>query len=438
MRNPGWPWIAGAPLAAWLAAGALLSPAPAAAFSVDHSSRHVTIVAEHPRQKGDLRRWAEGNAAALVKILDFRPRPKFEVPLPVEIAVTNAPAFRPVFEWRTDARGRTVQRLVIGDPERIDQEDLLELFCRLILNEFAAGPAAERGEPRGAVTVPDWLSVGVAQNLYPALRTRNGQIVGTLVAQRAVPPFVTLLTWLHLPEGRHNEKAICGLMLQWLLGRSDGAATVKALIKRAAQGAPPTMADVATLMSAGSAAELEQEWQRWIGRQERIVRRGDETPADQLQKLRQQLIVTGDELRYAGCPDIRPPQTPADLLELRTADWMPTLAAFKAEQLTRTALGKDAEYAAVVTKYCDYLDGLKRRMWPYRLRQRLQRAEKALTKLEKTVALRDAYLTRLEQTRRAGPAAAEPSPDEQLLDKSALRDYVDRIEKSYSAPPALE
>lgn len=91
--------------------------------------------------------------------------------------------------------GMLQQRLILGRGDELDREDALEGLVWLLLNRWPIQRQSGADRARELATVPDWLSVGVAQNLYAELRARNAATIQTRWREDR------LTAWPELVEG---------------------------------------------------------------------------------------------------------------------------------------------------------------------------------------------------------------------------------------------
>ena len=121
--------------------------------------------------------------------------------------------------------------MLIRDVAITEHETFMEACAWLALNRAIH----ERGDGAKAVHAPDWLAVGVAQDLEAPLRMRNGTLMRAVVREEQVPSLNAILNWTHLPQGRWMEKAICGRLIRWLFDYPEHQKRLNRLFARAAE-----------------------------------------------------------------------------------------------------------------------------------------------------------------------------------------------------------
>jgi len=251
------------------------------------------------------------------------------------------------------------------------------------------------------------------------------------------PGVMEWVTWRNLPKGYAEEKSFSCQAVAWILSRPTGPAGVNGLLDNLAKGRQIDAQQIAACLNFATLSEAEADWKSWLDRQGRRVQFGLDEPRDLARRLRGQMAFTDDELVRAGAPtdlDL----TWAGLVDYRGKIWVRKLTARKADSLRLMAIGKDKEFCALVAEAATYLETCGRsRFWPLSatLRRRQAELERKVGQYERDVVSREAYVDKIET---AGPG--EPAPEyEQGLEKSALRDYVDRVESNFtggtSRPP---
>ena len=164
------------------------------------------------------------------------------------------------------AHGRLMQQLRIYEPDAAPREDVLEGFCWLMLNRFPIERQDRLQRMRRLSSFPDWLAVGVAQNLFPSLRSRNNLLL--LKHWERVPSFEKIMSYDYLPEGRWLEKAACGAAVEWLHATDQLTGFFSAATKRVVTHKEITLDwTLEQLDSVASLKELEKSWDLWIASQ---------------------------------------------------------------------------------------------------------------------------------------------------------------------------
>lgn len=143
--------------------------------------------------------------------------------LGVMVQSSSAPG-APVLKMQGWDDGQFYQRLVVPSVVRLDEEDLMEGICWLLLNRYAAEytPAGQRiGTGAG---VPEWISAGIAQNTQAALRSRNRDWISRELGEGRAMPLAQVVKLDQLPPGRWREKAYAAAAVEVLFPDGDSAA----------------------------------------------------------------------------------------------------------------------------------------------------------------------------------------------------------------------
>ena len=286
------------------------------------------------------------------------------------------------------------QKLIIVNSEQADQEDILEGLCWLLLNRYVIGRQTFEQKTSQLGSVPDWLSTGVAQNLYLALRTRNDQVAIRRWLKNEALPFSEILKLDDLPSGRWGEKAACGMAVDWIASSPEPAVIFGNIFSSLATGDKITTNLMSRwLVGQDSGRELEKNWDLRIASQTRVKQYWGGVSADRMASLNHFLSAPPDEMGIPAAEDVPFSLTMATLIEYREARWMPMYATRLNLHLRGLGIGEAKEFRDVLDLYGVYLDSLAQpktgwhrfswfRASPAKLNRMLATAEKALSSLE--------------------------------------------------------
>lgn len=254
------------------------------------------------------------------------------------------------------------QKLIVINPEKADQEDVLEGLCWLLLNRCViAGQDVETREARLG-EVPDWLSVGAAQNLYPHLRARNRQVVIRAWKAGTAPAFAEVLGFTLLPPGRWGQKAFCAAAVDLIASSGSAGEVFRGLFDRLARGEPVDAAWMAGASVAGGATkDLEKEWDLWIARQTQVRRYGETAGSEPAAALRAALEIDPLLCGFTADDGLPAVMTPADLIDRRGEPWMPKLAGGLSLKVRGLGLGESEAFRRTADRYGDFFDALAQR-----------------------------------------------------------------------------
>ncbi len=421
-RPPVWPCCLRAVIVAPLLLVASLGwaqwdtppPPPAAeAFAtrtVFSSSRRFVISGFPPAAAADLARWTEEVAQRMDELLGTCP---WERGGYVELQGVAGTQVSRAQGW---VDGMLQQRLILGRGDELDQEDALEGLVWLLLNRWPIQRQSGADRARELATVPDWLSVGVAQNLYAELRARNAATIQTRWREDRLTAWPELVEGEFLPAGRWAAKAEAGLFVAWLLERG---ARLDTLWEKCAQGHRMNADEVARqVIGVVDRAEATSAWEVWLAAQQDRKRMVTGVDLDQVAEFDALSRIEDPELQAVRA-DVRAPLTLADLIALRRAAWVPALATRRSWQMQMAMLGRGADWQAVAQRYLQFLDALAGRGKGYRgglfgrgassrqLQALLAEADEARERLRQEIQARTDYLDSVETNRQATDVDAE-------------------------------
>ena len=251
--------------------------------------------------------------------------------------------------------GRFYQRLVVPSAVRLDEEDLMESLCGLLLNRYAAEYAPAGQRVGTGATVPEWISVGLAQNTQAALRSRNRDWISRELGENRAMPLAQVVKLETLPPGRWREKAYAAAAVEFLFPAGD-AQTWTALAK--AVGLRQAV-DAAWLRQNAPALRDRKPEEAWREHLEKRIRarpaeRGSDRGLQIESKLLQTLNFRPRDLA-GGVPDEVPEDLFArDLIEHRGQPWALSVAASLALQVQGLELGAPPAMREVLAHYAAF------------------------------------------------------------------------------------
>ncbi len=402
------------------------SPAVAAVRPpVTSATGRFVVSAPDAAKASEYTRWAEGMAERFERFIGVPPGFSRQTPLYIQLLPPGTLA-----EGVSVSCGLTggMRRygLTINEYVSLDYEELLAAYCRLALMA-----AANRDGNGPAAAIPEWLSMGVAQNLDPAARLRNRRLVNGWSPRAERPGAAQVLAWEHLPMRWHRTRALCGMVTAWIGTLKPQGQAWRTVLDRLAAGQRVTPEWVAvSVAGVPSAVELDRAWSEWLVGQERMVQDLGAVSSVLVEQLRCAADVPAAELSdivREGQPEVL---TPRDLIRLRR-NWSVRLAAeLRAQQVQALTIGKAPELVTVGRGYADFFHGLARGASGLRLRWLLARAERQLQSLAEQTSAREAYLDTIERNvARAGRPASGRGVS--ALEKSRIEAYVDEAEKRF-------
>lgn len=327
------------------------------------------------------------------------------------------------------------QKLIITNPFTVDQEDVLEGLCWLLLNRFVVVRQTTPQRQTRLGAVPDWLAVGLAQNLYAALRARNSYVVVRRWERGDAVPLSEVAAFEYLPPGRWSEKAFCGLAVGLVLSQPRAPDLFTEMFARLARGEDLTAEALAEILfGEKDVRELEKQWDLWIARQTQVRRAWGGVSEERLEAVRALSTIDIAELGAAG-EGVPPGLSLRDLIERRNAPWMPKVALVLALRVRGLAVGEAPEFREVVEPYGEFFDALAASKPPprRRLEALLDRAESLRAEFEEDLAERTRYVSQVEREYAVYgiPASISNTVEamERVIPRSELQEYVDTVER---------
>jgi len=377
-------------------------------------------------------RWAETTTEQLEHFLGtkfpFRRQQVIEIRVVSGREAAMAPKLDTRYEGGLFQRVITISAEPPSDPETMD-----ELLCRaLVMGNIEDRRRGARSSPP---SIPEWFSMGVAQNLKLASRVRNRDVLTAWRTGTPVPAVADVIRWQALPEGWPRYRSVCGMFLNWLgtFGR-DAAPYDRILNLLAGNGMVTSEWLAGDLTGIGSASDMEAAWREWVGRQSNVIQSFGELSSVLIERLASELplIVPSDKVG-----DLPMRLSPREAIGKRDLQAVSVAAMEKAQSLRALTLGKAKELVEVGGLYACFYESLSKGSMVMVLKYRLGKAEKALEKLADLTRKREAYMdvVEREQRRRTPEWRETSSPREPVLDKGRIERYLDGAEQKFRHVP---
>ncbi|HSA19086.1 MAG TPA: hypothetical protein P5327_11965 [Kiritimatiellia bacterium] len=337
-----------------------------------------------------------------------------------------------------------VQKLEITNVERLDQEDLLEALCGLLVNRYLAARQPSSARHAALAEAPAWLSVGLAQNLYPSLRARNGRLALKRWEEGAPLSVSDLLALRFLPAGRWSEKAFCGVFADWLFSSPADPGLWDRMVDALIESPSMAASGLARIvLQQDDSREVEKHWELWLARQAQVRRIGERSAADTLAEFEARLTARPGEWPEISARHLPESLTMEELIPYRAEPWLPAVALRLQVGLGTQGFGLDAGLRRVRDLYLAYLSALapgrppglfgwlrSSRPGEARLRELLRAADEALAAYKEEQRDRARFVDAAEAE--FSPKAAEPGAMEREWPRAEMQRFVD--EASREAP----
>ena len=409
---------------------------PARVVTTSASGRFV-VAGPDALANSQYTRWAEDTATRLERLLGVAFVPIKRVPTVRIMLVTGTPSGVAIAVQSRRVNGMVERELRVNDALSPDYEWLQARLCELLIDSYLDSHGRGSGPEADAGTVPQWLAMGLAQNLVAETRVRNRRVVTKWATPPVCPRLTDILQWHTLPEGWPRYRALCGMAVYWMGTLREGGQAYAEALDRLAANKPLTVNWMAAQVArSGSPSAMEQAWQDWLAHQGQAIQDFGELSSALLDQLKAEVdldmplgagVLAGVTRRLA----------PADVIAER--ERLPRIALAAAEKIhgiRRLTLGKAPEFVEIGEAYGSFYSAVARGAWTVTLRMRLARAEAAFDRLDKLTRAREAYLDEVEREAVAGEGrdnAAGVIPAEPVLEKSRIQAYLDDAEVRFGS-----
>ena len=395
-----------------LAGAADQLPAPASLVM----TRNFRVTGADARVNSVIASYAESALASSAQLTGLPVRYERFPPIHIELTTdTNRPEQRVTRSQRL-SEGILDQRIRVLNPVRADTEDFLEALCWLVLNRLAVQQQTRLVMP-APPQVPEWLAVGLAQNLFPQYPQRNRQVAIQRWRTGRATRLAEITTWRLMPEGRWADKALCGEALEFLCATPDRTALFAALLERAMAGRELSADWLAQRLGAKDERALEKQWDLWVLHWEDVVSNFGALTRQHTDALREMLRVDPSAYGFTSLPaSVR--LLPQDFITRRKEVVVRRLAEQVSTAIQSSGLGRPPEYQPVLGAWGEYFDevaNIPPKDWhkyfhraanERQLRALLASAEGQLTAIEQTLDQRRDYVAEFERKQRGRSSAA--------------------------------
>lgn len=253
--------------------------------------------------------------------------------------------------------GHFRQKMTMVNPSVIDQEDVLENLVHLLLNRWIHGRSRKAGNREEFADVPEWFSIGVAQNIYPELKDRNYKNIRKNEDDGTYKPASDVFSFTYASPGRWPEKSHAGLVMAWIAEQMPPAELLEATADRMARREAADEDYFITLLGFQGRREMNIAWDLWMARQERRMMPG--VLSSETEAINRLLEMRADDfgLVHHGLPPGG--RVPAALLvDDRDEAWARELARTVAWRLHQESIGKIPEIRKLIEPFIAFLENI--------------------------------------------------------------------------------
>ena len=333
--------------------------------------------------------------------------------LPLAISAAPAPegeAARVLKAQDVSRDGLLRQEITLWRPDAVDSEELMEAICSLWLSRACAPRRASELAAWTPAFPPDWLAVGVAQQLTVDLRHRNYRAVMAAEREGDVVSAASILRQSRMPSGRWPEKMQAGLVVEWLTDTLTAAALLDVVMAPRYRSKGDLV--MYSAVGANDERELNQKWDIWMARQQKRFVPGRDAP--DIEAVARIVEMRRVDLGLVH-PGLETEQVPVPLLiRHRTEPWAVDVARLVNSRLREATVGFPRDIMRHLEGYLRLFDALASSyvMEPGKKKPRPPRESALLAMWTEADRSWSAYL---EQQRR-------------------IRGYVDEVARQMEAP----
>ncbi len=326
--------------------------------AITSHQRHFVVDGLPPQEALEIATWAESTLDAIADWSGMAWPEKDVLPMVIAVeAGEDGDAGRvDSLQVLTDD-GRLRQELLLVNPGDLNQEDVLEALCELLMNRWLFREARRRGMNDVVSRVPGWMAAAAALDLDPDGRTRNLRELKEAERRGFVARADAVFALPSLPPGRSPDKAMAALVMHWLMEEAGASALIARLIDLQISYVPADTARIADLTGLESTRAFNMAWEVWLAEQDRRVVPGQRSTETaeliRLLELHPQDVglVTSMSLP-GGRLDYR------QLVEARDRSWARGAARIFATKLRLMLVGKDPALVEVTQPFVTFFDAL--------------------------------------------------------------------------------
>jgi len=289
---------------------------------------------------------------------------------------TNEVNGRTVSEQLVNEDGHIRQAITMINPDQMDQEDLLEAICGLLLNRWIIVHQSGDERRRQPGKFPDWFVVAVAQNLYPELRERNLRMIEQGEEMDDYKPASTIFHHHHFPPGRWPEKARAGLIGSWMAEVFTPNRMISEAAGLISRGQTMDAAHMAGVLGLPDVRAFDISWDVWMAKQSRRIVPGILSSDSRATARILEMRVEDLGIIYPG--HLADGRLTAELLiSSRTQAWVHKVSQIITWKLQQSGIGKTPELLACTQSFIEFFTHLPP---PEKREKRRHQSDRALHK----------------------------------------------------------
>lgn len=276
--------------------------------------------------------------------------------------------------------------------EKADIEKILENTCDLLVRDYIkrnnnAVKSADADDP----AVPKWFIQGISQCIYPELKKRNADLVIKMWRSGELKPLSYYLEDVAYGASRDVEstKAVRCIFMDMLMNRYQEKSCINSIMKRVSENAAID-ADwlFKDCLGYESVPMIDEAWDKWIIRWKKIICLPGSTTKDDVNKLKQNLVLSIDK---EGGTLMDPHEFIRFGAVIKRKDEEPIrkAAAAKIVELNMISVGRSDDFRQTVDAYNAFLREISQGSSMWALKGLLDNANELMSLLEKKYLLHD-------------------------------------------------
>ena len=353
--------------------------------SMRSASGNFVIVGTNRLESFTLARWCDSAVTRITNITGITPRLEHRISVNTGAANTGTAfvSYQPpgaLFAAKVYLNGYTAAYETRGR----------QAICCAILAYYKKNPSSEM------LKMPDWLWIGIEENLLFDVRSQNLEKTLTMWRKAALKPLryylfpSTVLSRHHTTDKTAQRDAVCSSFVHFLTSRSNRKALFSALLEEN-RGKNRTSLEKLVCGNISNTG-LEELWERWLLQQDNVIRSSTSLSSRTIDQLRSELLLYPGTCGIPLDSGIRRGEPLDNLIKHRKAEWLPGLISLKRGRIAITAAGRGREMASVAALFDRHLAGLTGRESDKQLLARLACAYTALRKLADKIEKADGML----------------------------------------------
>jgi hypothetical protein len=344
------------------------------------ASGRFLVVGQNRFDVHDLTRWVDDLAHRFVKVTG-QELPKSRSPL-IRVYVSRkkdtASAVTATSRLEHDVLSHSV--FVVNYEAPIVELLMEQVTICLTLTVIEQAQREIAPRPRRTV-VPNWLTQGIAQNLYPELRKRNSAAMLAKWTEGRMLPLKQITgddaTGIEVEELRMAR----GLLVGWLLSFGDDALLPR-VFSETVQTGYASSDEIEALLEGVGVSDAGRGWDAWMLRQKRTVYLPGAVRIKDLVSLKRLLLIYPEDFGISLTDNGDAVLDVYDLIRHKKNKSVRKAAESRFVELQLKSAGSDESFKTVVSAYSKFFNGVAGKKADWRLKRYLEDAERKVREFE--------------------------------------------------------